>query len=526
MALATEVKAGLVTAAATLAVGLLALNRALVGVFYDDGLYAGLATALASGLGYVHPNLPGLPGAVHYPPLYPVVLTPFFGLLSVHAAAIAAKVLNALFGAAAAGLIAWHVTRMDLLCLTSSSPSPEEPALSVAKGRGGQGVRTWAPAALVFAAAIAIPVLATQTVLFAEPLFALLLAVAVVATDQQKSPWLIGVAGALSLLTRSIGIAIVAGIVCFLIVRLLSPSPEGRGGQGVRTLVPIVVPPLIAAIGWSLWVAVHRSQIDPALALGYGTYFAHLSQAGLSAIGTNVPDMSRPLEGLAFGWIPVRWLYELVSLLALGIGLFGLALFTRRSAIGFVLIFYLIILAIWPHPPDRFLWAVLPWLVLAWAIGAFELARRWPRLRIPVAALVSLVVGGYLYYEVRGFSGRWWDTQARAISANFAELLPIVETLPDSAVVASGDEALVWLYARKRAVPLYLESFRGSEIVRPTAEAHRAYLDRMGVTHILLASSSSPSAIELRTLIGAYPRMLAALYRWPDGRWLFVVNRE
>lgn len=503
MALATEVKAGLVTAAATLAVGLLALNQALVGVFYDDGLYAGLATALSSGLGYVHPNLPALPGAVHYPPLYPVILTPFFGLLSVHAAATAAKVLNALFGAGAAGLIAWHVTKSDLL---------------VGAGGGGalpERLRRWAPAALVLAAAIAIPVLATQTVLFAEPVFAVLLAVAVVAIDQQKSPWLVGVAGALALLTRSIGIAIVAGVVCFLLVRR---TP-------VRALVPIVVPPAVAAIGWSLWVAVHRSQIDPALALGYGTYFAHLSQAGLSAIAVNVPDMSRPLEGLAFGWIPVRWLYEIVSMLALGTGLFGLALLTRRSAIGFVLIFYLIILAIWPHPPDRFLWAVLPWLVLAWTIGALELARRWTRLRVPVAAFVCLVVGGYLYYEARGFSGRWWDTQARAISANFAELLPIVETLPDSAVVATDDEALVWLYARKRAVPLYLESFRGSQIVRPTAEEHRAYLDRMGVTHILLASSSSPSAIELRTLIGAYPRMLAALYRWPDGRWLFVVNR-
>jgi len=488
LALSAEVKAGLATAAATLAVGLLTLNQALVGVFYDDGLYAGLATALAHGLGYVHPNLPALPGAVHYPPLYPVVLTPFFGLLSVHAAAIAAKVLNALLGAAAAGLIAWHTTKTE---------------------------RHWAPAVLVFAAAIAMPVLATQTVLFAEPLFAVLLAVAVIATDQQKSPWLVGAAGALALLTRSIGIAIVAGVVCFLLLRRVP----------LRALVPVVVPPVIAAIAWSLWVAVHRSQIDPALALGYGTYFAHLSQAGLSAIGTNVPDMSRPLEGLAFGWISVRWLYEIVSLLALGIGLFGLALSTRRSAIGFVLIFYLIILAIWPHPPDRFLWAVLPWLVLAWALGVIELVRRWPRLRVPAVAFGCLVAGGYLYYEARGFSGRWWDTQARAISANFAELLPIVATLPDSTVVATDDEALVWLYTRKRAVPLYLESFRGSEIVRPTAEEHRAYLDRMGVTHILLASSSSPSAIELRTLIGAYPKILAALYRWPDGRWLFVVNR-
>ena len=59
MALAGEVKSAGLVAAVALAVGILALNQVLVGVFYDDGLYAGLATALASGLGYVHPNLPG-----------------------------------------------------------------------------------------------------------------------------------------------------------------------------------------------------------------------------------------------------------------------------------------------------------------------------------------------------------------------------------------------------------------------------------------------------------------------------------
>ena len=498
MALAGEVKAGLATAAATLAVGLLALNQALVGVFYDDGLYAGLATALASGLGYVHPNLPGLPGAVHYPPLYPVVLAPIFGVLSVHSAATVAKVLNAMLGAGASGLLAWHVTRADLLGL------PDR-------------LRRWVPAAVVFAAAVAIPVLATQTVLFAEPLFAVLLAVAVIATDQQKSPWIVGTAGALALLTRSIGIAIVAGVVCFLLVR--PPRTPWRA------LVPVVIPPLVAALAWSIWVSTHRSGIDPELALGYGTYLAHLDQAGLSAIAVNVPDMSRPLEGLTFGWIGVRWLYEILSMLALGVGLYGLALLTRRSAIGFVLIFYFLVLAIWPHPPDRFLWAVLPWLVLAWAAGLIEIVRRWPRVRLAAALFGCLVAGGYVYYEARGFAGRWWDTQARAISANFTELLPVVATLPKSAVVATDDEALVWLYTRRQAVPMYLESFHGSEVVRPTPAEHRAYLDRMGVTHILLASSSSPSAIELRALIGSYPQLVSALYRWPDGRWLFAVNR-
>jgi len=470
------------------------LNQALVGVFYDDGLYAGLATALGSGLGYVHPNLPGMPGAVHYPPLYPLLLTPFFGALSVQSAAIAGKLLNALLSAGAAGLIAWHAAKTDLL---------------------GPRIPRWVAGAVVFAAAVAIPVLATQGVLFAEPLFGVLLAVAVIAADRGTRPWLAGMAGALALLTRSIGIAVIAGILGFL---LLHRAPR-------RVALAVVLPGVIAALAWGLWVARHARQIDPALALGYGTYFAHVSQAGLSAIAVNVPDMSRPLEALAFGWIPVRWLYGIFATASLGVGLYGLWLVARRSAIGLSLVFYFIILAIWPHPPDRFLWAVLPWLALLWAVAMLELWRRWPRVRIPVAVLAALAVGGYLHYEYRGFRGRWWDAQARAISANFAELLPVVKNLPDSAVVATDDEALVWLYSRRLAVPFYLESYHGRELIRPTPVEHRDYLERMGVTHVLLASATSPSAIELRGLIGAYPSLLTAIYRWPDGRWLFAVNR-
>ena len=95
-----------------MAAGILTLNRTLVGVFYDDGLYAGLATALSSGHGYVHPNLPGMPGAVHYPPLYPVILAPLFGLFSVSGAALGAKLLNAFLAACGAAV--------DCGCIDSS----------------------------------------------------------------------------------------------------------------------------------------------------------------------------------------------------------------------------------------------------------------------------------------------------------------------------------------------------------------------------------------------------------------------
>src|SRR5574342_103999 len=101
--------------AVALAGGALTLNHYLVGVFYDDGMYAGLAWALARGLGYVHPNLPGMPAAVHFPPLYPLLLAPLFGALPVSAAALAGKVLNVALAAGGAGLIAWHATRRELL---------------------------------------------------------------------------------------------------------------------------------------------------------------------------------------------------------------------------------------------------------------------------------------------------------------------------------------------------------------------------------------------------------------------------
>jgi hypothetical protein len=485
------------------------LNHALVGVFYDDGLYAGLATALSGGLGYVHPNFPSLPGAVHYPPLYPVVLAPLFGALDVSAAAIAGKVLNAVLSAAAAGLLTWHATRTTLL---------------------GSTTPRWVSGAIVFAAAAAIPVLATQGVLFAEPLFGLLLVVAIIGADMVAlSPlfqtesrsgggvWIAGIAAALALLTRSIGIAVVAGVCSFLLLR--------RAPRRVVTIV--AAPGIVAALAWGLWVATHARQIDPALALGYGTYFAHVSQAGLSAVAVNVPDMSRPLEALVFGWIPVIWPYVILATASLGVGLYGLWLISRRSAIGISLVFYFVILAIWPYPPDRFLWAILPWLALIWAAGLFEMWRRWPArgARVAVMLLGAFVLGGYVQYEYRGFRGHWWDEQARSISANFAELLPVVANLSDSAVVATDDEALVWLYTRRRAVPLYLESYRGRELIRPTPAEQRAYLERMHVTHILLASATSPSAIELRALMGAYPASLTAIYRWSDGRWLFAVNR-
>jgi hypothetical protein len=501
LAALTPRRAGLGVAALAAVAGALTLNHDLVGVFYDDGLYAGIAVALARGLGYVHPHLPGAPAVVHYPPLYPLFLAPLFGALSLPAAAYVAKLLNLSLAALGAGLIAWHATRIRLL---------------------GDQVPAWLAPAVVAAAAIAIPVLAVQAVLFSEPLFGVLLAAAVILGDTPPA-WvsraagaaLAGAAAALALLTRSIGVAAGGGIVLFLLATRGAPR---------RVALGAAAPVSVAAVGWGLWLLRHRGGIDPALALNYGSYFETVRQAGIGVFWSATRDLLRPLGDLTLGLVAWPALYYAFAAAAIAIGGYGLYLLLRRSSIGWTLVFYLLILAVWPFPSDRFLWAVLPWLGLVWTAGAAALWSR-ERLRLAVLVLAAVLLAGYGVVEARGFAGRWWGTTAHRISANFGELLPWLATLPPGAVLATDDEALVWLYTGRSSVPLYVYGYHGRSETRPSPAEHRAYLERQGVTHVVLSGFGAGSDVELDALLGAFPGWLTVIHRWSGGRAVLRVRR-
>ena len=494
--------AGAAACGVALGAGVLTLNHNLIGVFYDDGLYAGLAWALGHGLGYVHPHLPGTPVAVHFPPLYPLLLAPLFGTLPTAAAAFAGKALNVGLAAAGAGLIAWHATRRELL---------------------GPAAPPWLAAAVVAAASLAVPALTVLTALLSEPLFGVLLAASVVMADEApvgsggsvRLAALAGLAAALALLTRSIGVAAGAGIVLFLVV-------VRRADR--QTVLIAALPVALAALSWGVWVLGHRGGIDPAIAADYGTYGDVLRQAGVSALAARPFDLARPLAVLTLGWVPSFAAYYLLGVPAIAVGVYGLGVLARRSGVGFTLACYLAILALWPVPPDRFLWAVLPWLALAWVAGAAALWRH-RQLRIGVAALAAALGLGYAHYEARGLAGRWWAVSAQRISANFTEVVPWVGSLPRHAVVATDAEPLVWLYTGRRAVPLYLFTYRGGAEVRTAPAEQLAFFDRAGVTHVLLAGPG-PSAAQLDALIGAAPGRLRLVRNWPGGRAAFEVTRE
>jgi len=492
-------RAGLVAGLLTLAGAALTLNRMLVGVFYDDGLYVGIAYALSHGLGYVHPHLPGHPAAVHYPPLYPLVLAPFFGLLSVPTAALAAKMLNAVFAALGAGLIAWHASRSELL---------------------GPGAPSWLAVAMVVAAALALPTLSILTVLFSEPLFALLVAIAVIVADRPPQRWppawgalAAGGAAALALLTRSIGVAAGVGVVLFLV--LVRRAPWCHAAL-------VAAPVVAAALAWGWWVLRHRGGIDPAMATNYGSYFEVVHQAGLGLFWASLSDLPRPLGALTLSWLPSA-LYYVFGATALTVLLYGLVLLARRSSIGFTLLGYFAILAVWPFPSDRFIWVVLPWLGLAWAAAARDLARR-QTLRLAVALVAAAIVVGYGQLEVRGLGGRLWSVASGTTSATAARMLPGLATLPPNAVIAADAEALVWLYTGRTTVPFYVYSYRGRHIVYPPPAEQRAYLERQGVTHIMIGGYGGTSAAELDALLGAYPGWITMAQGWPGGGAVFRVK--
>jgi len=210
---------------------------------------------------------------------------------------------------------------------------------------------------------------------------------------------------------------------------------------------------------------------------------------------------------------------------ALLVALFGLWLMLRASSIGITLVGYLAILAAWPFDPDRFEWAVLPWIALAWAAGAVRLFRLDRRLRIPLGLLTGALVVGYLLQESTGLFYRGWRIAYVPPTGAFTEMLPLLSRLPANTVLASDGEALVWLYTRRTTVPFYVYGYRDGQWVRPTPAKHRAYLERMGVTHVLLTGFGGGSDEELNALLGAYPGWLKAVYVWPSGKALFQVNR-
>ncbi len=486
------------------------LTGALVGVFYDDGIYLALAKSLAEGHGYHLLYLPGQPGAVHYPFLYPLFLAALWKVAPGFPGNVPLfKAANAALLALFAGLLVLYLRR-------------------------SLGGRTWTWAALVAASATVLPLVIVGTVLFSEPLFLVLLVTACWVGDlareaeSRRRTYLLAILAAVlagaAALTRSIGITAVVAIPLSLALARRPRAAALAAATGIACVAP-----------WSLWVARHHPGLDPALVANYGTYTDLLAQAGWASISpAGLTDLLNPLGAVALapfhGWLRFYLAVPAVILLVAGV----VPLLLRAPALGWAVLAYSAVLLVWPVRPDRFLWALWPFLSVVFALGA---ARVWRRVsgsapgmarigRWCVAATVAVVVAGYGFFQVRGYARGDATRLADGISATFQPLLPWVRSsTPPDAVVAGEDEALIWLYTGRCAVPSYVWRYRGRGEESLGTDSLRAWLLRSGATHVLLTGPGSDAAAPLSRLLGSWPGFLKVVRVWPGPVLAFAVER-
>ena len=209
------------------AIALAAITAVPVGVFWDDGVYLIGAKSLATGAGYRFLHLPGAPPAVHFPPGWPAVLAVVWRLGPAFPGnVVLLKLVNPLLLAAGAALACWYgVNRLRVPPLVAAA------------------------AAVVFAAAL--PVMVMAGVLFSEPLFFVVLLIALALADRaaDRGGWRpaleAGVAAGILALVRSAGLTLLPALVIALLLarrrraRRWSPRPvrsrcSPRGSSGSR----------------------------------------------------------------------------------------------------------------------------------------------------------------------------------------------------------------------------------------------------------------------------------------------------
>jgi hypothetical protein len=437
--------------AAVLVVAILTVTPWPVGAFQDDAIYTVLAKALAEGDGYRMINLPGMPHATHYPPLYPAVLA----------------VLWRLGPAFPDNIVVFKFANAVFLALTALG--------TYAFVRSRLGWPALGSAAVAGAATLSIHVLLITGVVLSEPLFmallipALLVAERALDTGRLRTAAAAGVLLGLLALVRTLGaFAIPAAVLAMLARRRRGAALVLLGAATV-----IVLP-------WQLWVSAYQHEVPPVLMGKYGAYGPWLidgyREGGLpfarAVVVANLQSLDRMLS---YAFMPVQqvWPRAIAFLGVLALLAGGVAAIARRTPVtALFLAAYALVIIVWPFEPDRFVLAIWPLLAVA---GGAAVAAIWrwrapgrvaSAARLVALSLVGAVAVGFVVFNARGYRGQWWASVQRDAGRRAR---PIVEwvarhTAP-SDVLVTEDDLIVYLYTGRKAVPT--STFLARERVAP-----------------------------------------------------------
>lgn len=348
-------------------------NPTPTGIWHDDGVYLLIAKSLASGDGLRYAGVAGTPLAAKFPPLYSLVLTPFWWLGEDLAAGSGwVSALNVVFLATAISAFMWAATRAFDLGTVS--------------------------ALVLVAAGWTLPSLWRLTAIpLSEPIFVLWLVLGLI-TSQRLFVKPTPNSGARNVLpflatfglayyTRTAGIALLAAVVAGLLWRKSWRQAGRVSVGGVLVMLP-----------WTLWSRHATETIDPSLQDLLGSYGGWLISQALAApdlyrekILQNAGELASAATGaLVPGASGIALV--LVGTLALPLAGVGAARAWRSNPTWCLLpAAYLGILLLWPYRSARLLAPILPFVITLVALGGFELLRLapTPRRRRALAAVLG-----------------------------------------------------------------------------------------------------------------------------------------
>ncbi len=326
------------------------------GRYHDDALYFSSAQALAQGRGYIMPSLPGAPRQTKYPVLYPWLLSWIWRWdASFPANLVPAVWMTAVFGCGSL------VAAFQLL-------------------RKLNGVGDW-PALLLVSLCAFQPhfLVLSGAVLSDVPFMALVLTAAVVADSAIRSGsriWLglaAGTLAGLSVLLRTVGIAVVAGIFATALYRRAYR-------QGL--VFCLATTPFLAAVLWFAgthsmppWASTGGAVLAPGWRQTWMYYTSYLEYwkltvpgplAFLRMLGVNLDALLRgPAIYFFFPLVKATSQLGIVLSTLLTAGIFAGVMRQARKQewkpIHFIFPFYAAVILLWNYPlMDRFLLWLLP----------------------------------------------------------------------------------------------------------------------------------------------------------------------
>lgn len=461
-----EHRAPWIAALLALVAALATMTSDPIGVFNDDGIYLLTAKALAEGQGYVYPHLPGTPPAIHYPPVWPLLLAAAWKVAPAFPENIGwFKLINPVVIAAAAGAC-------------------------VVVGQRLFGLRAWVALLGAVAGTITVPVLLLTNLLLSEPLFLLLLLPTTLATERLVRDGGTGRAlGAAALVALLVLVRTLGGVLLIAGVMLLARERRWK------ELVLFATATVVLLLPWQFFVWAALPSFPAELLGSYGPYLDWVVDGYREG---GVPFLSAVVaKNLEATWVmlgvftsplwggPVRQVMATLALVGFGAGLLALARRDRAPVTVLALGGYLVAVIAWPFWVDRFLWVIWPLVVLIGLAGASWLvtaarARGQGSVAVAVLVLTGLVAAGHTTYNARGFARGWESSASRDMTAAGIRLVRHVndDRSLDGQLIAAELAPMLALYTGLQVLPVEILTTR--EHVEDKTEAARvAELERI-----------------------------------------------